>query len=241
VAVAKSKVGMEDDKNVRALITRTVERAMRLVGPRLSDEDRRYALELQYCLLDRVDLSGIDLHGADIAYGSFRYANFRNANLFRVQGIKVTLEKAQLSGSMTNLREARLQQAIAPNANFHDAVCTSIRLEDSDLRGAQFQRAKLQEAHFRGANLAGARVENADLNNAYFAGAKLDDSVIRNIATGAINWRKANFDEEQLKRLNAVGAPATAEGAASEPSAQSEQDGPAIGSGGPSTDEAPRA
>jgi len=204
VSVAKSKEGMEDNPAVIRLVTRAVELALRAALPSMTADDRRFYLDLSRCQLQRIDLSDLDLSGIDIAFADMREARLRGTNLYRVQGKDVRLGNARLGASergATNLREARLRGAIAPEAQFHKAVCVSIRLEEADLRKAEFFDAKLQEAHFDDADLRGATFHGADLNNAYFSGAKLDQAALRSIATGALHWRDAHFDAEHLAEL----------------------------------------
>ena len=162
VSVAKSKEGMEDNPAVIRLVTHAVELALRAALPTMTADDRRFYLDLSRCQLNRIDLSDLDLSGIDIAFADLREARLRGTNLYRVRGKDVKLGNARLGASEqgpVNLREARLRGAIAPEAQFHQAICVSIRLEDADLRNAEFFDAKLQEAHFDGADLSGGKVK----------------------------------------------------------------------------------
>jgi uncharacterized protein YjbI with pentapeptide repeats len=213
VSIAKSKPGMEDNPSVSRLITRAVELALRAALPSMAPADRRFFLDLSRTQLKRIDLSDLDLTEVDVAYADLREARLMGARLFRARGFEVRLDNARLGASSlgpTDLREARLKGAIAPEAQFHQARCISIRLEDADLTKAEFFDAELQEAHFERAILTGATFHGANLNNAFFQGATLDESALRSIATGAHHWAVAHFDPEPLRRLKELSKPGAA-------------------------------
>lgn len=190
---------LDQESEVRRLLSRVFEEAIRLQLNSRRKEECQRAKELARVQLSRVDLSALDLSEADLAFASFNGANFRGTNLFRVRGIGVKLEKAVLTGA--NLNEARLRKAACARAHFHGVAMGSARLEEADLRGAEFQRAKLQSTHLNGAHLEGARFEEADLNDAYFIDASVDEAVLRSLAS-AKNWRAAHFDESIRKQLD---------------------------------------
>lgn len=210
VALAKAKRGMEDDRNVRRLVTRALEVALRARLPTVAPDQRRYVLDLSRCEIDRIDLSGLNLADADIAFANLDYAVLTGTNLFRTHGMGTRLRHARVGASTlgpADLREARLRKLQAVGAKFHNARCISARFEEADLRDAEFHQAELQEAHFDGADLRGCKFFGANLNNAYFRGCplgeKFDDIALRSIAKSALNWRddKAHFEPAVKDRL----------------------------------------
>jgi uncharacterized protein YjbI with pentapeptide repeats len=209
VALAKSKRGMEDDPNVQRLITRALELAFHERLAEIPSDQRRYALDLSHCDIQRIHLEDLDLTEVDLGYACLDYATLSGARLFRANGIRVGLKRARLGASKkgpAHLGEARLREAQAPGAQLHNAICVSARFEDADLRGAEFHQAKLQEAHFDGADLRGAKFYQANLTNAYFRncplGEKIDDAALRTIAASEVNWAdQAHFDTAVEARL----------------------------------------
>ena len=210
VALAKTKKGMESDRNVRRLVVRALEGGLRLRLSEIPEAQRSFFVDFYDCDLGKIDLSGLDLHEADLGHAVMSHAVLSESNLRRVRGIGVVLDHARLGRA--NLNEARLVDADLTEAQLHEVNAVSIRLERAKLAGAEFYQARLQEAHFRDADLTGAKFQDADINNAFFKGARLDDVALRSIAKGAKNWDKAHFDEEHLRRLRDFVAPAAGRG-----------------------------
>jgi uncharacterized protein YjbI with pentapeptide repeats len=199
--VATMRIAAEMTPDIRRLLVRAFEKAIRLRLTDLSEKDRQSTLDLSRCVLERVDLAGLDLSYADVAFARLSEANLKGARMWRVKGYEVHLERARLSRA--ELGEARLRKAQAPGAHFHEANLVAARLEEADLTGAQFFRARLQSAHFEGADLTRARFEQADLNDAYFRGAIVDARTLDGLV-GA-DWRDAHFSPDidaELHRLS---------------------------------------
>jgi len=174
-------------------------------------------LPLDRVSLERIDLSGLDLsqtnltkksHDApsrlDLGFAYLQGANLNGTHLQRTRGIRVNLKKARLSKA--NLSEVRFQKADLSSAILHEAIMVAADLKKAKLKGAQLQRAQLQSAHFENADLRGASFEQANLADTFFYGAKLSFETRQSILK-AQNWRKAHFDSQTKKKLDALANP----------------------------------
>lgn len=141
--------------------------------------------------LPRVKIPDRDLSEADIAFADLSRANLTGCNMWRVRGYGVDLTKARLS--RTSLEEARLRNAVAPGAHFHESRMIAMRLEEAELASAEFQRALMQGARLDGSDLTGAKFEGANLADTDLRGAVIDTAAAKSIAR-ATNWRKAKLD-----------------------------------------------
>lgn len=160
-------------------------------------------LDFSNCFLERVKLGHLNLSEIDMAFAKLHGAELPYCNLRRARGYKVDLSDAYMQGA--RLDEARLSKANLVKVDLCNARLVSTKLQGADATGADFRGARMQEVQLDGSTLKGARFQGADLNNAYFRGATFDQGSLESIARGAINWRKANWDEstrEELLRLS---------------------------------------
>jgi uncharacterized protein YjbI with pentapeptide repeats len=197
--VATTKVSGGQSLEIRRLLVRAFEKAIRARLPTLVEEDRSAVLDLSRCVLDRVDLSRLDLSQSDLAFAQLPDADLNGTNLRRVKGFDIHLESARLGKA--DLSEARLREAHCAEAQFHEANLVSARLEDADLTNAEFFRARLQGAHLNGATLTGARFEGANVSDAYFIGAKQVDDVALDGLVRAVR-RNAHFDPDIQAKID---------------------------------------
>jgi uncharacterized protein YjbI with pentapeptide repeats len=196
--VTMTKAAARQSQDIRRLLVRSFEKAIRLRLTTLAEEDRTAALDLARCVLERVDLSGLDLSQADLAFAQLPHATLEGTNLRRVEGFGIHLESARLGKA--NLNEARLREAHCADAQFHEANLVSARLEEADLTNAEFYRARLQGAHLDGATLAGARFEGANVSDTFFLGARELDDVALDGLVRAVR-RNAHFDPDVLAEI----------------------------------------
>ena len=190
------------DIAVKRILVVTLARALQTHLATCAPATRDDLLQLSRTFLLGAPLSGLDLTAADLAFADLSYAELSGSRLVRIRGYAVRFHRATLDRA--NLHEARLRAADAQGASFLEARLGGTRLEDAHLRGANFNSARAQSAHFNAADLTGATFSGADLNDAWFTGATLDDVALQSIARGARNWRKAHFDPEHQRRLDAL-------------------------------------
>ena len=205
------------DPGVADLLRRHLATLLNLLFAPGRDLDPALGTELDLTGTDlyRIDLPHLDLRGtvvADIAFAKLRLANLRETKLVRLRGLEAVLDGAHLSRA--NLEEARLNKVTATDdpVHFHGTRLVSATLEEAQLPRAEFQEALLQAVHFEKATLVGADFRGANLADARFTGAVLDEPALRSIALGAINWRKAFFDDairERLDELSKAGSAGT--------------------------------
>jgi uncharacterized protein YjbI with pentapeptide repeats len=199
---------------VQQQLVKVFEQALRIHFPAIREEAGTL-LDLARAELARIDLSGLNLRDIDIAFANLAGAKLNGANLYRVRGYRVNLSGARLSvlrkddepPVAANLGEARLRNAIAPDAHFHEARLNSARLEQADLRRAEFQGAHLQAAHLNGADLRGATFDGAHVSDTDFRGASLDHVALMSLRStrrnkkGVKSWQRAKFDPKHLAVL----------------------------------------
>jgi len=182
---------------VRMLLLRAFEDSLRTpepLGP--AELDLSHAslagASLQGLALDRAKFSQVDLRGADLS----------NCSMVAVKGRGAHLGSARLSGSDTNLQNARLAEADAPEANFGGANLVNVHFEGGDFRGASFRGARLQAAHLERCRLEGASFDGADVADTYFVDASFDQESLESLAK--VGWEQAHLApdvEESLRSL----------------------------------------
>ncbi|MFH1490643.1 MAG: DUF2169 domain-containing protein [Pseudomonadota bacterium] len=134
----------------------------------------------------------IDRHQQD---QSLAGTNLNGLDLSELDLSGIDLSKAQCRGALfikSNLRNARLDQTLAQEADFSGAdlqgasikkgILSKAKLKETDLRGARLEQAILKEADLGGARLEGTRVymsvlQKANLEKARLAGSDLEMSV----------------------------------------------------------------
>ena len=198
LVVATTRVDYGD--NVRTMITRALEKVLRIRLATLQYKDRRGVLDFSHAHLVGADLAGLDLSEANFSAAVLSGANLRGARLTRVRAQHVDLQQAILTEAV--LTEADLRDASCRGARFHEADLVSVRLNRADLTSAQFWNARLQSAHLEGAILDRARFEGADINDAFFRGASFRSRTLDSLLK-CHHWEQAHFDSDVRSQLEA--------------------------------------
>ncbi|MGM0422915.1 MAG: pentapeptide repeat-containing protein [Pseudomonadota bacterium] len=165
-----------------------------------------FGCDLSNTVMKNGNFSRTDLRGADIQNADLTDANLSGADL-RL-GSSVLKRKVKEGGSQYNkdshagqvsfsgstMRNVKLANATAINADFSDAI-----LENVDLR-----KVDLREAVFKGANLRGANMDGADLRSADFHAATLTGAHMEGTEQSDTNFTLALRDDGAAKAFSEV-------------------------------------
>jgi uncharacterized protein YjbI with pentapeptide repeats len=181
-----------------AVMTNTKGDSIRLTGARLRETDATGSswpsADLVEARLHKANLTNVDLTGADLTEAIANEANFTGAILDGIIGLRAKLQEAKLVGA--SLIGARLEEA---------------NLEKADLTNANLERADLRKANLTGAILTGARLRGANLSDAVLEGVDLSGLDVEDVDLRGVDPRLLGLSAEQLGRLAAVGAAASAD------------------------------
>ncbi len=164
-----------------------------------------------------------DLRGADLSYGKFDDADLSNAKLAGASLYSVSMRGARLQRadlSRTDLRDSKLERAVASFANVQEADLSSAKLGGANFAGAQLKGTILLDVDLKNADLHGAFLGGALLRGAELDGVNLSAADLRG-ATGlsaaqicSARWQGAQLDAELLIEVQGrCGANAGAGGA----------------------------
>ena len=119
-------------------------------------------------------------------------ANLKGLDLSELDLAGVDLSQAQCRGTLfikSNLRNARLDQTLAQEADFSGA----------DLQGASIKKGILSKAKLKETDLRGARLEQAILKGADLSGARLEETRVYMSVLKKANLEKARLARSDLE------------------------------------------
>ena len=148
-----------------------------------------------------------------------RHINLQGSWLNGANLRKACLEKAILSGAYlqkADLIDARLQEAVLPNANLQGAILVGAYLQEAKLHrvhlqeaifeGVYLQGAVLIGAYLQGAKFGGVRLQGANLDHANLQGAELSGAHLQGTNLSGVRLQGANLLNTNLQGAELSGA-----------------------------------
>ncbi len=149
-----------------------------------------------------------------LAADTLFWLDFREAELSgaRLRDVNLTVEQTQLGKTFAEmlrltgaanfrnalLRQARMEFAKFPNAEFTGADLSATRLSGADLSGARLEDADMRSANLMGADLSRALLWNANLSNAFLHETNLTGVEFAIPNNGAIRRPARGLTQSQL-------------------------------------------
>lgn len=193
------RTSTETRVNLRAEVTRALERKESLVGRNLSGADlSRMSLrgiDMRGTLMEAADLTDVDLTGANLTGAVLARATMKRSKLGGANLSKANLGKSDLSGA--ELTGADLSESILLEANLTNSNLTKAAVKDADLFQVKFAGANLSSV-----DLVGAQFLETNLDGANFAGANLEKAIFLRCSLNEADFSRANMQSTVLLKCN---------------------------------------